>query len=71
MLIVDLSFFDYSNIHRLRNGGLNFKLSKSKLANCRCGVVSGLVIWGKRACNVCADNLTFIVSSHLNNLSIV
>ena len=29
------------------------------------GVVSGLVTRGKRACNVCADNLTCIVSSYL------
>ena len=37
MLIIDLSFFDYSNIHRLRNGGLICKSSKSKLANCKFG----------------------------------
>ena len=34
------------------------------------GVVSGLVTRGKRACHVCVDNLTFIVSLHLNKKSI-
>jgi hypothetical protein len=65
MLIIDLSFFDYSSIHMLKMVGWFVNhLSQSWWIACL-DVVFGLVTRGKRAYNVCADNLTFIVSSHL------